>query len=51
MTMDELMQKILEVCPDALFDEEFRSGEIMISSGLVLQDGKLRKVDNVLGEN
>ena len=41
MTMDELMQKVLEIIPDAIFDEEFRSGEIMISTGLVVSKGKL----------
>ena len=44
MTMDELMQKVLEIIPDAIFDEEFRSGEIMISTGLVVSKGKLVSV-------
>ncbi len=51
MTMDELMQKVLEICPNALFDEEFRSGEIMISTGLVLRGEKLEEIENVLGED
>lgn len=51
MTMDELMQKVLEICPNALFDEEFGSGEVMISTGLVLRDGKLEEIENVLGED
>jgi hypothetical protein len=51
MTIDELMQKVLELMPDALIDEEYRSGEIMISTGLVLRDGKLEAIENVLGES
>jgi len=52
MTIDELTQKVLELMPNALIDEEFGSGELMISSGLIAgPDGKLRKVDNVFGEN
>jgi hypothetical protein len=35
--MDELMQAILAIAPDALFDEEHGSGEIMISTGLRAQ--------------
>ena len=52
MTLDELTQQILAIMPDALFDEEFGSGELMISTGLVVgPNGKLRKVDDVLGES
>ena len=52
MTIDELQKKLLELMPDALFDEEFGTGELMISTGLVVgSDGKLRKVDDVLGES
>jgi hypothetical protein len=41
MTMDDLMQTILAIAPDALFDEEYGSGEIMVSTGFKLQDGNL----------
>jgi len=52
VTLDELTQQILAIMPDALFDEEFGSGELMISTGLVVgPNGKLRKVDDVLGES
>ena len=33
MTMDELMQKILDICPEALFTEG-EEGEIIIETGL-----------------
>lgn len=41
MTMDELMQAILAITPDALFDEEYGTGEIMVSTGLRLVDGQV----------
>jgi valyl-tRNA synthetase len=51
MTIDELQAKLLELMPDALFDEEFGTGEVMISTGLVVgPDGKLEAV-NVLRES
>lgn len=34
MKMDELMKKILEIAPDAIFDEQ--DDEIIISTGLTL---------------
>jgi hypothetical protein len=34
MTMDELMSQILEILPNAIFDEEMTTGEIVISTGL-----------------
>jgi hypothetical protein len=39
MTIDELQKKLLELMPDALFDEEFGTGELMISTGLVVATG------------
>jgi hypothetical protein len=45
VTLDELTQQILAIMPDAIVDEEYRSGEIMISTGLVLRDDKLEKID------
>lgn len=34
MTMDELMGQILEILPEAIFDEDKDTGEIIISTGL-----------------
>ena len=45
-TLNELAQKVLELMPDALFDEEHGSDEIMISTGLTIRDGKLVKLDD-----
>ena len=51
MSIDELQAKLLELMPDALFDEEFGTGEIMISTGLAVgSDGKLEAV-HVLGKS
>jgi hypothetical protein len=41
MTMDELMQAILAIAPDALFDEEYGTGEIMVSTGFRVIDGQV----------
>ena len=35
MTMDDLMAQILEILPNAIFDEEITTGEVVISTGLV----------------
>jgi len=52
LTIDELMKKIWEIMPDAIFDVQYRTGEIMISTGLVAdRDGKLRRIEDVLGED
>lgn len=45
MTFDELTEQILAILPDAIVDEEYRSGEIMISTGLVVQNDRLEKID------
>lgn len=45
-TMNELMQKVLEIMPDAIFDETYRSKEIVISTGLTVRDGKVVKLDD-----
>jgi hypothetical protein len=45
MNMDQFMSKILDICPEALFDTEFRSGEIMISTGLRLENGQIVEMD------
>lgn len=34
MKMNELMAQILEILPEAIFDEEMETGEIVISTGL-----------------
>jgi hypothetical protein len=44
MTMDDFMRAILEIAPDAIFDQEYRSGEIMISTGLALENGQVVKL-------
>ncbi len=51
MNVDELKEKILELMPDALFDEEFGTDELMISTGLLVRpDGKLEGM-HVFGKN
>ncbi len=51
MNIDELKEKLLQLMPDALFDEEFGTDELMISTGLVVRpDGKLEAM-NVLGKD
>ena len=46
MTLDELKAEILKMLPDAVFDEEFGTGEIMIATGKVarIDDGELKDV-------
>lgn len=52
MNVNELKEKLLELMPDAIFDVQYRTGEIMISTGLVAdRDGKLRRIEDVLGED
>ena len=34
MKMNDLMRQVLELLPDAIFDEEMETGEIVISTGL-----------------
>jgi|TARA_R110000744_G_scaffold7113_3_gene24379 hypothetical protein len=56
MTMDELMQKILDICPEALFTEG-EEGEIIIETGLygdynaVSPSGYVNSVPNVHRKN
>jgi hypothetical protein len=33
MTRDEFFRKVLEVFPEAIIDEEYSTGELMISTG------------------
>jgi len=46
MTMDELMQQILDILPNAVFGEESKTGEIVIATGLVneIEGNELKKV-------
>jgi hypothetical protein len=46
MTMNELMETILKVLPNAVFGEE-ANGEILIATGLVeSKDGTLKDLDD-----
>lgn len=45
-TIDELMREVLAILPDALFDEEYGTGEIMISTGLKLTKEGVVKLDD-----
>jgi hypothetical protein len=40
MTEDEFMQKVLEAFPEAIVDQEYNSGELLIATGLKLEGGK-----------
>jgi hypothetical protein len=54
MTVDELKQKVLELMPDAVFDVEYRTGELVIATGLYAnKKGNLERLDgiSVLGED
>jgi hypothetical protein len=47
MIMSELMAKILEILPNAVFGEEQANGEILIATGLVeSKDGTLTDLDD-----
>jgi hypothetical protein len=35
MEMNDLMRQVLELIPNAVFDEDIETGEIVISTGLV----------------
>lgn len=43
MTFDEMVGKILEIFPDALFSED-HSGEINISTGMTLKNNTVIKM-------
>jgi hypothetical protein len=46
MTMNELMETILKVLPNAVFGQEQANGEILIATGLVEnKDGTLTDLD------
>lgn len=40
------MRAVLEILPDAIFDEEFGTGEIMISTGMKLTKEGVVKLDD-----
>ena len=45
--MNELMEKILDILPNAVFGEEDANGEILIATGLVEnKDGTLTDLDD-----
>jgi hypothetical protein len=45
MTMNELMERILEILPEAVFDEDIETGEIVVATGLTNEtDGELKPV-------
>jgi len=47
MTNDELMKAILEILPDALFDEEPERNEIIIATGVaVTRSGLLTSIES-----
>ena len=47
MTMNELMAKILDILPNAVFGQEQANGEILIATGLVENnDGTLSDLDD-----
>ena len=47
MTMNDLMAKILEILPNAVFGQEQANGEILIATGLVENnDGTLSDLDD-----
>lgn len=46
MTFDELKEQLLVLMPEAIFDEEFSTGELMIATGLIVQrDGTVKKME------
>ena len=46
MTIDDIRERVLQLFPDAIFDEEFSTGELMIATGLIVQrDGTVKEMD------
>ncbi len=44
LTFDDIARAVTALLPDAIFDEDYRTGEIMIATGLcVNQDGSVTK--------
>lgn len=46
MTLDELINQVLIICPDAIVEQD-KNGEIIIATGLSEQDGVLVALDAV----
>lgn len=46
MTMDDLMSQILEILPNAVFQEEITTGEIVIATGLADSSGELKPIQD-----
>ena len=46
MTLDELKAKVLEIMPEAIFDETYRTGELVISTGLIVSEGEVKPLDD-----
>jgi hypothetical protein len=44
MTMDDLMAQILEILPNAIFEEEMTTGEVVIATGLVDKGTELQSL-------
>ena len=44
--MDELMNQILAILPNAVFGEENTTGEILVATGLVDNNGTLTDLDD-----
>lgn len=50
MTMNELMQKVLEILPDAVFDEN-EQGEVVISTGVAVLDSNGLLIPSAVNED
>lgn len=46
MSFDELVEQIRSIMPDAIIDRTYRTGEIVISTGLTESNGKVVKIDD-----
>lgn len=46
MTYDELVARVKELLPDAIFDKTYRTGELVISTGLTIRGGEVVKLDD-----
>ena len=46
MTLEELTAKVKEIMPDAVIDKTYRTGEIVISTGLIVTEGEVKPLDD-----
>lgn len=46
MTYDELVASVKELMPDAIFDKTYRTGEIVISTGLTMNGKEVVSLDH-----